>query len=82
VSPEAFVDAAEIVVEIVERDRKSVIFKLPRKRVRQPRKSANAHSRQILSFDKTCIDVARIRIAFDAMLPGTSANGGAIRSTR
>jgi hypothetical protein len=75
------VNATEVVVEVVERDRKSVVLKLLREGVCEARKAADAHSHgEILALDKACIDVARVRVSFDATLYGARANGRAVKS--
>lgn len=60
--PQALMDAAEIVVHVVNGKRGDVIFYPLGKRVRQPGVSAHLHSHsEILPLDKTGADVLRVR---------------------
>jgi hypothetical protein len=46
--------AVEVVVHVVERNRRDMMFELLGKRIRQARKSADAHPhRQVLALDVT-----------------------------
>ena len=50
-----FVNPAEIVMHVVERDSRSMVLKLLAVPVREPRKTAHAHShREVLALNERC----------------------------